>query len=87
MTEQLLIAITQTSIMFRMTTAHRRWPQFYTLTQAPASLWEATGGPRLHRQTHLQTSSCIMTLTFPSRGPLSVSVEAQLLECTLKVVK
>ena len=47
-TEQLLVTTTQISITFRKTTTHRRWPQFYTLTQTLASLSEATGGAHPH---------------------------------------
>ena len=47
-TEQLLVAITQISIIFRKTTAHRRWPQLCTLTQTPASLSKATEGAHPH---------------------------------------
>ena len=47
-TEQLLVAITQISIILRKIVTHRRWPQFYTLTQTPASLPEATGGAHPH---------------------------------------
>ena len=34
-----------------------------------------------------ELSPCTVTLTLPSRGPLGVSVEGQLLERTLKVLK